>query len=515
MVTIEKIGEYGLKSIISFFIGLFFSIFIYANVILFWLNGINKLLFKRKDLNVNKLIIPTMVYYLCSFITTQNYIKIAELILVIALIYGIYGINKFFLGLTVGIFFMCLFSGVRSLGYFSFPTAFENTSKVDLRFLNNTTMIVPKDQKDAWVVKHLGYKGPATITYSIELRSEKEVRVPISLITSTRSDEFCNVKRVWSVCVVRLSIPSRIYTLFQIGGQSAWKKGDAPIEFRSIIFSENPSPSLRERISLLQFSRDSGFAFSPNAFSAQITVVGLLAIIIAPSYLWSFFVFSPSLLSIFFSGSRGALAALAVGLVFFFVARTRYYKALPWLFILTLFGIVVFQTGTIRSTSIPITIQSQTGIRSLNISDQDSARGRLEIWRLAAKAWLENPRTFLIGTGDLSAAMKVKFDARATGYGLTKDSLTHAHNLWLQTAGESGLLGLCAMLWLWAWVILRAWRSRDAGALALLAAIFVINSVDYLFFYAPVHLAFWMAAAGLKQPDSTAGVLEGSAIVKS
>ena len=71
------------------------------------------------------------------------------------------------------------------------------------------------------------------------------------------------------------------------------------------------------------------------------------------------------------------------------------------------------------------------------------------------------------------------------------------------------------MLWLWGWVVLKAWRSRDAGALALLAAIFVINSVDYLFFYAPVHLAFWMAAAGLKQPESTTVVLEGSAIVKA
>ena len=76
-------------------------------------------------------------------------------------------------------------------------------------------------------------------------------------------------------------------------------------------------------------------------------------------------------------------------------------------------------------------------------------------------------------------AMKAKFDARSSSFGLTKEFLTHAHDLLIQTAGESGLVGLCAMLWLWSWVILRAWRSRDARALALLAAIFVINSVDY------------------------------------
>jgi O-antigen ligase len=177
-------------------------------------------------------------------------------------------------------------------------------------------------------------------------------------------------------------------------------------------------------------------------------------------------------------------------------------------------GIVVFQAFTIRNSAVPVT-QNQTGLRALNISDQNTTRGRLEIWRLATKAWLENPRTFLIGTGDLASAMKVKFDARSSGYGLSKDSLTHAHNLWVQTAGESGLLGLCAMLWLWGWVILKAWQSRDAGALALLAAIFVINSVDYLFFYAPVHLAFWMAAAGLKPPEPSPDGFEGSAIVKA
>ena len=69
------------------------------------------------------------------------------------------------------------------------------------------------------------------------------------------------------------------------------------------------------------------------------------------------------------------------------------------------------------------------------------------------------------------------------------------------------------MLWLWGWVILRAWRSRDAGALALLAAIFVINSVDYLFLYAPVHLACWMAAAGLKRLEPTPVPPEGTAIL--
>jgi O-antigen ligase len=150
-----------------------------------------------------------------------------------------------------------------------------------------------------------------------------------------------------------------------------------------------------------------------------------------------------------------------------------------------------------------LTPQIDSGLRSFRVLDQDTSRGRVEIWRLALKAWLENPSTFLIGTGDLTAAMKANFDTRASQYGLSKDTLTHAHNLWLQTAGETGVVGLGVLIWLWGWIVLKAWRSRDASALALLTAIFVINSVDYLFFYAPIYLAFWLAGAGFVAKEDT------------
>jgi O-antigen ligase len=81
---------------------------------------------------------------------------------------------------------------------------------------------------------------------------------------------------------------------------------------------------------------------------------------------------------------------------------------------------------------------------------------------------------------------------------LSKASITHAHNLWLQTAGESGLVGLISLTCLWVLVVLRAWRNKDETALALLVVIFAINTVDYLFFYAPVSFCFWMAVTGFK-----------------
>ena len=73
------------------------------------------------------------------------------------------------------------------------------------------------------------------------------------------------------------------------------------------------------------------------------------------------------------------------------------------------------------------------------------------------------------------------------------------------TSEMGGVIGLGALIWLWGWIVLKAWRSRDASALALLTAIFVINLVDYLFFYAPIYLAFWLAGTGfVAKIDATA-----------
>ena len=185
--------------------------------------------------------------------------------------------------------------------------------------------------------------------------------------------------------------------------------------------------------------------------------------------------------------------------------RGRYYKILLLMLVLTLLTVGVMQSVTITRSVAPSTPQIDPGLRSLRVMDQETSRGRVEIWRLALKAWLENPTTFLIGTGDLTTAMKANFDSRASYFGLGKDTLTHAHNLWLQTAGESSVIGLGALIWLWGWIVLKAWRSRDASALALLTAIFVINLVDYLFFYAPIYLAFWLAGTGfVTKIDATA-----------
>jgi len=419
--------------------------------------------------------------------------------------------KSLFFGLSFGLVFLVI--SVLGLK----KSTWNDTEGVAKFYFYNDKIKVAPIGLNAYIVHSLDFQGSGEIEYSFEIKADKKTEMNMEISHQSLKNGFtkvkCSITENWTLCRKNVVLTTRSKMFFLIGGYGTWKSGDSPIEMRNNRVNIVIQPTLLEKLTV--FSRTMGSSFNFNSFGAQIVVFGLLALIIAPTYSWVTLVVTPTLILIFLSGSRGALTAFAIGLLVLILARSRVYKFLPLVLALTFTGIVIFQVSTIRGLTTSVVAESQTGLRSLNIADEGSTRGRLEIWRLATKAWLESPQTFLFGTGDLTKAMRAKVDVRSSSFGLTKDSLTHAHNLWIQTAGESGLLGLCAMMWLWGWVILRAWRSRDADALALLAAIFVINSVDYLFFYAPVHLAFWMAAAGLKPPEPTPVPPEGSAILAS
>jgi O-Antigen ligase len=354
-------------------------------------------------------------------------------------------------------------------------------------------------------------------TAIIRIRGEKRHLLVFSIQSAVLKNGYgtptvCHIEVYWKNCVVSENFSSPASASVYIGAFGTWRKSDPSIEIQSLNIREsNPMSFLQRFRTLPRFSASS---FSENAFGAHMIIFSLLLLNLSKIQFKLIFITFPSIFLAFLSGSRGAITALFAGIIIFFTFQSRLFRFLPIIFVFgsVTFALLQFQT-VLNTSSVPLDIGERNGVRSLNILDRDSTQTRLAIWRLAFKAWVENPRTFLIGAGDLTNAMKAKFDASSSSFGLTKDSLTHAHNLWLQTAGESGLLGLCAMLGLWIWVILRAWRARDGGALALLSAIFVINSVDYLFFYTPVYLAFWMSAAGLKQPEATPVPLESSAVV--
>jgi hypothetical protein len=398
-------------------------------------------------------------------------------------------------GIFVGLLVMFVVFSMQTFGFLPNQTWSVDPSMVKEEILSSSTKFVAVEPNNAWILHLIDFQGSGKIEYQIDLKTSTQKQVNIFLAhPKIRKDVLCDLKTEWTTCKIEIEMPDREFTYFGIGGFSTWKVGDPPLEMRNPRVIIIQPPTLTERFS--SFSRSAGFAFNFNAFGAHMAIVGLLAAILAPNLLWAVVAICPAIFCVFMSGSRGALVAFGIGLVVLLFARTRFYKTLPWFFIVFC-GLTMFLL--VYNTQIPPKNQSITAERSLDLTKKDFASDRLYIWRLAIKAWVENPQTFLLGTGDLSAAMTQKLDKTTNKFVLGSEGLTHAHNLWLQTAGESGLLGLSIMLVLWGWVVLKAWRARDSGALALLAAIFVINSVDYLFFYAPVHLCFWIAAAGFKK----------------
>jgi hypothetical protein len=408
-------------------------------------------------------------------------------------------------GMLLGSIFICIFIYFpRFKSFFDQELYWQDNPKHAIRTeIGDFSRFQPVEKESAWVIHNFSAQGPGKVRYQFEIRSDKVFKINACFrhpgLPGGRSIQMCNVQLDWNQCFLEVELPTRDWVTVGIGGLSTWNNHAPSIEVKNARLIAKESPTLVDV--LTNPSRVSGFAFNENAFGVHITVVGLLISAILPLQ-YGLLLLPLMMSAVFLSGSRGALLAFTFGLLVLIFVRSRFYKVLPW-FIVMVFTVAV-SLLLLRNTTKPSIAQSQPIALSMRIFENDFARDRIDIWRLATKAWLENPRTFLIGTGDLSAAMLRQFDPKTSGVVLSSEGLTHAHNLWLQTAGESGLLGLSIMLWLWGWVVLKAWRSRDSGALALLTAIFVINSVDYLFFYAPVHLCFWMAAASFKkQPEDS------------
>ncbi len=357
------------------------------------------------------------------------------------------------------------------------------------------------DTGNAWVLQLLGMQGSGQVRYRAEFRAEKPIQVSISLLheklANNRVDVPCHIQTDWTTCQIVTTLPSRASMLFVFGGYGTWKLGSPIVDVRNEHLDIIDSPTLLERV--LNSSRARLWAFNENALGIWLTVLTVLAIGILGN---RWLIFSSAIfviLGVFTSGSRGALAAFGLGLGLLALKNIKYFRALLIAATCLLIAISATQIYQQRNTVIsnPITV-SNGGFRAIQPSDTASSRSRLEIFRLAWLAFQDSP---WFGVGDLQKAMIAKFDTPAQNAGLLKENLTHAHNLWLQVAGESGVFGLMAMMALWMAVFARAWRRNDRVALICLAVLFLVNLTDYFFYYAPVQIVFWMSAAGFLVQD--------------
>jgi O-antigen ligase len=215
------------------------------------------------------------------------------------------------------------------------------------------------------------------------------------------------------------------------------------------------------------------------------------------------------------SWSRGAWLGAAAGVLVVLVLRSRLAAILSGLAVLLLFtGLLL---GAFSPDVVPAPVAERmadipayfglTDVLSQPVTDENfSVLERVAHWVAAQRMWVQAP---WLGVGPGNYA-QVYPQVRLPQW---EDALGHAHNVYLNVAAETGLVGLAAYLALmitalaWVWGQLRRagrssttsgrWRAAlIVGILGVLVHLSVHNVVDNLFVQGMVlQVGLWLALA--------------------
>jgi O-antigen ligase len=204
-------------------------------------------------------------------------------------------------------------------------------------------------------------------------------------------------------------------------------------------------------------------AYSDANYYASLLVLGILpgaALVLSGGRrLWLVAPIAGAVAGVAFSLSRGAISALAIGLLLMLAWNRARWIALG---LAIVFAVLTFMNAN------PI-VQSQQfqtveqRLSTLQLSTLEATTNRPRIWATAVDVFQQNP---FVGIGVNS------FKDQAARHNLFERGgiLENAHNIFLSLAAETGLLGLGAFLWLVGQLVgraVRAMRAADPAARAL------------------------------------------------
>lgn len=148
------------------------------------------------------------------------------------------------------------------------------------------------------------------------------------------------------------------------------------------------------------------------------------------------------MLVIFYSGSRGGMLSFGVAATLLILSRTHVVKLPAKAFFVTVCLLLVsFSSIDTERYSTLLSLE-----QDYNVYDET---GRIELWKIGAKAMLNNPFTG-VGVGNYSYAVGLERQARGSG---TLKWQT-AHNSPIQIGAETGVLGFVLFLL----ISLNVWR---------------------------------------------------------
>jgi O-antigen ligase len=210
-----------------------------------------------------------------------------------------------------------------------------------------------------------------------------------------------------------------------------------------------------------------GFFTHPNAMGAFCAVVAVALLALAgrtterKTSVQCYMLASVSVIGLLSTGSRGALMGLAVAIIVLFAISGRrgaMRTAIGLAIIMAVF-VVAYQYNLLP-------LARETGL------DEFTTEGRLAVWGEAVLSFLQHP---LIGRGWLNFQQAGVLGN--TQYG----SMPHAHNWYLNTLVESGIVGFVLMFGPVIWLLTRNLRVARQNMTALVVSVtFVVVLVHDL-----------------------------------
>ncbi len=219
---------------------------------------------------------------------------------------------------------------------------------------------------------------------------------------------------------------------------------------------------------------------------------------------------------VFMTGSRAALVAVGVTVVVTLVVRDRRWLLLPAAGAAAMAVVVLVHPDTPRAV-LEIFLRDET--------IETKLVARLDIWQSVLRAIQDHPFTG-IGLGVLNQILPFRYPYETVGLSFT---VTHAHDVYLDTALTLGIVGLVGLLLVLAGIVrtalalpdhLSAARTYALGMLASAMVFMVFGITDSLSLSTPSSLVLWawVVTLSLVAPydsSSYSGCTERQAMVDS
>ncbi len=233
--------------------------------------------------------------------------------------------------------------------------------------------------------------------------------------------------------------------------------------------------------------------------------------------LWALFYTGASVLiagGLIASWSRGGWLGAVVGVGLVLVLRSRQAAIGSGIALLGLLGALLL--GSFRPAMIPAPLADRvsdlpayfglTDVVNQPVTDENFAVvERVAHWVAAVRMW-ESAPWLGVGPGNYATVYPAVRLLR------WQEALGHAHNIYLNVLGESGLIGLSAYLLLWGVITIWVWRrwrctvwqgagwhaALAIGALGVIGHLSIHNFFDNLFVQGTyLHIALWLAVLSI------------------